>query len=106
MKATPKSVGRFRTMLAWGLVLLLLAEASGVGAQEDCEVLSKLGEPRSCTITEELASCILDSSDSHEQCHDNADGFWETLGCEVTHMADDAACVVAAPVTWGFGKLF
>jgi hypothetical protein len=93
-------------MVAGALVLLLLLNASGVAAEE-CEVLDIHGYPRSCTFTEEAASCLLDSEDSFEQCREDTEGFWaRTVGCGVTHAADDLACVLAAPVTWGIGKIF
>ena len=104
---TPKGLlkDRWRPLVAWSLVLVVLARASGVAAQDECEVLDQYGEPRDCTWTEELAECNLDVLDSWEQCMENADGWFDRIACEATGVADTAACIGSSAVGW-IGKLF
>ena len=106
IRSTKSSWGSVRAMVAWALILVLCARASGVAAQDDCEVLDRYGEPRECTFTEALADCTLDAFDSWEQCMENADGWLDRIGCEATGVVDNAACLVSVPVSWGLGRLF
>ena len=55
----------------------------------------ELGRP--CTVTEELAYCMINAFTSFDDCKENG-GFWNDLGCYNLYVADYYACYLTTPI--------
>jgi hypothetical protein len=107
---------RARGATAAFAVFLLLVYVTA-GAAQDCEVLDKYGNPRDCTFTEAFADCVMDATDSWEQCWDSAwedgDTGWALLkgrvmsaACDLSYAVDVGACGPSSMVGTVFSSLF
>ncbi len=52
---------------------------------------------RACTVTEELAYCMLTAMNSFDDCKDNG-GFLNDVGCYNLYVADYYACYLTTPI--------
>ena len=87
----------------WGSVFslaLILALAVGRASAEapappkyTCDM--ELG--RACTVTEELAFCVINAFESYDDCKENG-GFWNDVGCYPLYAADFYACYLTTPI--------
>ena len=50
------------------------------------------GYPRECTAVEKYALCLKSADESHWQCMEDVDSFWDRAGCEVAYVLNELAC--------------
>lgn len=85
-----------------GLVILagglFLAPAPGLPAQDvGCIAVDQDDMPRACTFLEEHGACLWAALDSHEGCRLDAEGFLESISCDIGVQIDLLACNFGLP---------
>lgn len=93
-------------LIPWTFAALLLAGGLTLAPQVplleaqslECEAVTVDGEPRNCTVTEEMGMCLTEALDSRAACVEDFPGWVGARLCDALFIWDGAACVLEAIV--------
>jgi hypothetical protein len=89
-------------IIRWTLAAFLLAGAIALEAPlepldaQDCVVVARDGETRSCTATEQMGQCLYNAVDSYRSCQEFYIDWWISWVCEAYFAWDAAICIIEA----------